>query len=281
MKDTLYISDLDGTLLNDDNTISDYSINNLNWMIKNNLKFTVASARPYKMIRHILSDLELDLPIIELNGALITDFNTGTPLVVNHIYSEILIELQNIIQKLNCFPLFFSLSENDIFIFYDDSLNEGMKIKLDELRIFYNNSHIIRLNTIDYLLYETLNIIVIDVKDKILQLHNKITVDLSNEISAFIFIVDNYKRWYCLSINSLAATKANGILNISKMFDLDLYQITVFGDNLNDVGMFKVADRSVATSNAEKNLKSIANYIIGENNNDSVVNYILHDQSYI
>ncbi len=73
----LYISDLDGTLLRDNASLSDYARTSLSRMLHAGLPFTVASARSIVAIRSILEGLPLRLPVVEFNGAFISDFATG------------------------------------------------------------------------------------------------------------------------------------------------------------------------------------------------------------
>ena len=47
-----------------------------------------------------------------------------------------------------------------------------------------------------------------------------------------------------------------------------------FGDNLNDIPLFEVADECYAVSNAEEKLKSIATGVIGSNDEDAVAKFI-------
>ena len=77
MTKKLYISDLDGTLLKTEGTLSEYSKNSLNDMLKNGLQFTVASARNVGSIRKVLHGVNLTLPVIEINGAFLTNIETG------------------------------------------------------------------------------------------------------------------------------------------------------------------------------------------------------------
>ena len=51
----------------------------------------------------------------------------------------------------------------------------------------------------------------------------------------------------------------------------------VFGDNSNDTGMFELADRAVAVSNAVPELKAFADEIIGSSAEDSVALYLKND----
>jgi len=51
-------------------------------------------------------------------------------------------------------------------------------------------------------------------------------------------------------------------------------RIVVFGDNLNDLSMFAVADTAVAVGNALPQVKAAADITIGSNDADAVAEYI-------
>ena len=48
----------------------------------------------------------------------------------------------------------------------------------------------------------------------------------------------------------------------------------MFGDDVNDLGMMKAADRPIAMANAKPEVKALAREVIGTNNEDSVVRRI-------
>jgi len=67
--DTLYITDLDGTLLQDDQTLSETTISYLSKAIRDGLNFTYATARSINSSRFVIDALDLQLPVILYNGA--------------------------------------------------------------------------------------------------------------------------------------------------------------------------------------------------------------------
>lgn len=76
-KQRLYVSDLDGTLLDTHGDFPKAWATRLNRMIDRGLKFTIATARNYDSTHPILRDVELQLPVILFNGAYLTHFETG------------------------------------------------------------------------------------------------------------------------------------------------------------------------------------------------------------
>ena len=65
VQNKIYISDLDGTLLRNDASLSSFSKNTLIELIDRGLIFTVATARSIASVREILRGLKLNLPVIE------------------------------------------------------------------------------------------------------------------------------------------------------------------------------------------------------------------------
>lgn len=75
---------------------------------------------------------------------------------------------------------------------------------------------------------------------------------------------DAYKPdWYWLEISRFDATKATGVDKLRKLTGIP--RIVCFGDNLNDLPMFRVADECYAVANARPELKAAATGVIGSN----------------
>ena len=70
-------------------------------------------------------------------------------------------------------------------------------------------------------------------------------------------------------------SKADAVSRLKKAVGAD--RLVVFGDNLNDLSMMKVADLAVAVDNARPEVKEQADILIGTNNNDSVALFIADD----
>ena len=64
----LYVSDLDGTLLDGDGQLPEDSVKRLNQLIDKGLNFTIATARNYDSAYPLLKGLNLKYPVILFNG---------------------------------------------------------------------------------------------------------------------------------------------------------------------------------------------------------------------
>ena len=84
--------------------------------------------------------------------------------------------------------------------------------------------------------------------------------------------------WYWLTVHDYRATKDQGIKIVLDRLGINPDELTVFGDNANDIKMFKLAGKAIAVNNATNELKSYASEIIGSNEEDSVVKYIVREK---
>ena len=95
----LYISDLDGTLLNRESRLSVATERILQQLLMDGLDFTIATLRSVSSVLPLFRNVILNLPIIELNGAFITDLNTGEKLVINALDTAVCIPLHEALME--------------------------------------------------------------------------------------------------------------------------------------------------------------------------------------
>ena len=87
-----------------------------------------------------------------------------------------------------------------------------------------------------------------------------------------VFSKDTYGEDYWLEICPLHATKAKAILKYKEKMGFD--RVVVFGDSVNDISMFEIADESYAVENAIDELKEIATSVIACNDQDGVAKFL-------
>ena len=124
-RDRVFVSDLNGTLLNAEGAILDKSADRLNRLFSNGLKFTIATARNYDSASKILKRLNLNLPAILFNGTCLIEFPSGInrtePIGVDRmIIDEILFASKNF----NVTPLLYGFNERHS-LFYREPVNLG------------------------------------------------------------------------------------------------------------------------------------------------------------
>ena len=106
---TLFLSDLDGTLLTAQETVSAYSLGLLNKLIdERGLQFTYATARSRNSAAKACWGLRQNLPVILYNGAVIMQPADGKVLYNNHFNRGQLLFLKDLFIRFGMQPLAYS-----------------------------------------------------------------------------------------------------------------------------------------------------------------------------
>ena len=90
--------------------------------------------------------------------------------------------------------------------------------------------------------------------------------------SATVIRIPGSSTFSAVNPDTKSVSKASGALEVKKILGAD--KIIAFGDNLNDIPLFEIADECYAVSNAEDELKKIATDVIASNDEDAVAEFI-------
>lgn len=273
----LYISDLDGTLLRDDAALSPYARRALARIINAGVNFTIASARSINSLRPILGDLPLRLPVIAINGAFITDYNTGAHLVVNSIPRETASDVFRCIADHNLLPFVSTTNGPHDCLYFQEIINGAMQWYYDD-RMLNSDRRLRQIPDITQAFAEkVISMNVMGRHDDVHGLAQTLQNDFDGKLENFFFENPYSPGWWWLTIHDRTACKSIAVRELAALTGFHLDNVTVFGDNLNDVKMFKTAARAVAVANATDEIKRHAHRVIGPNTDDSVVKFILEE----
>ncbi|MDE2888901.1 MAG: HAD hydrolase family protein [Gemmatimonadota bacterium] len=273
---SLFISDLDGTLLDSATTLSRYSRDTLNTLIDQGLLFTVASARSIASMRHVLAGLRLCLPVVEVNGAFVSDLAVGRHYVVHELHRDILPGLWQLIARSGHMPFISTYDGNADRCYYRDITNGGMAWYVRNRKL--NQDPRMRyLHDLERGLEEqVVSLRVIGTGPEMEKLADEMSQPFAGRIQTQCFENLPSPGWHWLTIQDAGATKEAGIRYVQRMKGLEDRRLVVFGDEKNDLGMFKLADEALAVANALPDLKERATGIIDSNEEDGVAKYIRH-----
>ena len=273
----LYVTDLDGTLLHRNVSVSEWSRNKLCELLEEGLHFTVATARSVVSVKEILHGIPLTLPIIGGNGAYISDFQSGEHLYFRHLPRPIAQEIAQLLDERGYTYFLAAQSEGFDRLYYERATNEAGALFLKERKAIGDT----RLQYCPSLLSQDLgHIITISVPERPeVCLDLKLEFEMRYPEQLEIHIYDDAKPvgWHWMSIHDTQATKANGISTVIQDFGYQEGELTVFGDSTNDVSMFRLAPRAIAVENAKTLLKAHATHTIGHHEEDSVIKFIERD----
>jgi 5-amino-6-(5-phospho-D-ribitylamino)uracil phosphatase len=270
----LFVSDLDGTLLGPNGRLSDYSRRGLTELLEAGVHFTIASARAWSEIVPVLGDLPLKLPVIAINGAFLTDYQTGRHLVVNSLPAPTATSIYRQICDHDLLPFVVAFNGTEDHLYWERLINQEMQWYYDLLKLekIKRLTHIACLA--DALKEQVIAFAVMGPRENVTQLSLRLATDYPGQLENFLF--ENFYtpgHWW-LTIHDQRACKSRGIRSLVEMTGHTFENLTVFGDHINDIKMFRLAGTAVAVGNAENAVKSAADVIIATNDQDAVVNYI-------
>ena len=265
---TLYISDLDGTLLNSDETLSEYTATNLNKLLDDGVVFSFATARSYTTAKKVTPNLKMKYPAVVHNGTFVVD-KDGKIIAKNTFEKHDATQIIDTLLNSGVNPVVYSLIENrEQFSFVREKMNKETLSFLSHRendprkREIFDNKQLYD----GEIYYFTL----IGDEDKTKPLY-----ELFKDRFQCYFQRDIYSNDYWLEILPQGATKANAVKQLANLLQCD--HIVAFGDGINDVEMFEISDECYAVSNACDKLKQIATKTIDSNIQNGVVQWILEN----
>ena len=268
MKKTLYVTDLDGTLLNTHDRINPYSIEIINGLVEKGMLFTYATARSLVSASVVAEGLVTNIPVIAYNGAFIINPSTGEILTSTFFKKEETDKVREALYEYNISPLVYSYVDGvEKVSWVTTRENEGIKRYLEKhqgdrrLRPLHDGNGLYDGAMFDFTC--------IGEREELLPVYeifsreDRYTCTLQQEL---------YRPEYWCEILPKKATKAEAIKKLKKLWNCD--RVVSFGDAINDVPMFRISDECYAVSNAVDALKELATGIIGSNDEDGVAKWL-------
>ncbi|MDD4569653.1 MAG: Cof-type HAD-IIB family hydrolase [Tepidanaerobacteraceae bacterium] len=260
-----FVFDLDGTLLNNAGEITDENRKAIALLKAQGKQVIIATGRHDLIANKYLYELGLTAPIIACNGALIKDVRSDKVLYMKVIEQVVALKFlayceRNQLDYLVYTPKAIYYSENSQRINLVREYNNNVKKELQAPNY--------SVKALDASKQAIIKILVMNQDKHILEKLNK---DINKDGS--LTIVASGKG--LIDIMNSGISKGNALIALSEHWDMNLEDTVVFGDNHNDISMFKVAGLSIAVANAEEELKKAANYVT-MSNDESGVSYAIY-----
>lgn len=262
---TLYVTDLDGTLLRSNETTSDFTNRTINALVEKGMLFSYATARSYSTSAKVTKGLNAAIPLIVYNGALVIDNATGQILLSNVFGADAQELLSDLIAH-GVYPIVYSFVDGvEQFRYLPRRCTQGV-LDFAATRKGDRRDHPVQTAQE---LYEgdIFYFACIDTEEKLAPLYEKY-----RETYHAVYQRDLYSGEQWLEIMPKAASKSNAIRQLKE--HLRCGRLVVFGDGRNDIDMFQLADESYAVSNAVDELKAAATAVIGSNDEDGVAKWL-------
>ena len=268
MERTLYVTDLDGTLLNQAGRIPPESLEILNRLMARGMLFTYATARSYVSASVVTDGLRVSAPVIVYNGAYILRPDSGEILAREEFSAP---EMDFVVRALDSFgvdPLVYAYVDGvERVSWIAGRENDGVRRYLSlrqgdrRLRPVASREELFRGDKF----YFTC----IGERAALEPVHAFFAQDVRFRCT---LQQELYRPEFWCEIMPARATKANAIQKLCRLLGGE--RIVSFGDAINDIPMFQISQEAYAVANAAGELKAIATGVIGSNDSGAVAQWL-------
>lgn len=257
----MIVSDLDGTLLKNDKTISNKNIKLINEAVNRGIKFVIATGRIYESARYYSESIGFKMDICSCNGAYTK--NIDNVILEENIDYDSLENIDSIAKKYDLH-----------YYFYNTNTIYTRVNKREDLSKFYPNIK----GPLDFYKYEDIE----EIKSKNVPIYKgiivspkpEILVNVNEELKLLSNISTTSSHMNNIEINKKDVNKGLAVKKLAEKYDIDLKDIISIGDNINDISMLEICGLSVAVKNSNDRVKNIADYETVSNEEDAIGNII-------
>jgi hypothetical protein len=273
MRYKLFVADMDGTLLNDHKELSDKDIQTIKKLQDFGIKFAVATGRHDSMIKSYLKHLDLHVPVISCNGAVVREPFSDQVFLSKALPKEQSIDVIDICKESNA----------DFHIYGHESIfGESLSHKM----LYYHN-----LNKTLPSDEQTKLVVVPDCKDIVINEPEPLYkfLIISDESQDLLDIIEQLSEIDGLTVTQsmpmlcdvmkTGITKAYALQRLSQSLGIKREEIAAIGDQYNDIDLIEYAGLGIAVANAEDALKEKADIVTIANNNEDAVSEAI--ESYL
>lgn len=273
---TLYVSDMDGTLLGEDSRLSPVTVATLNRIIEDmSGLFTVATARTPATVVPLMQDVHATLPFIVIGGSAMWNPVTGSYEHTHGIDDATVNAVADVFDRHGAHPFIYRRHGDSLLHthhygplspqeqrFVNERLHLPLKkFFLDDRDYRHNDDQALLIFSMNK--YAVLKAIADDLRAHVGTCSVMVYHDIFDESEGY------------LEIFTAGTSKAAAIRDLAHELGAD--RVVVFGDNRNDIAMMQAADHSVAVGNAFDEVKAAASEVIGPNSDDSVARWVEAD----
>ncbi len=266
-KKILFVSDLDGTLLNNQHEVSEKNVKAIEKFKSNGGLFTFATGRMEETTLPYVDKLNINIPLISYNGA-----RLYCPITKKVIFEErmsVPVDIWELILKVKQPMGVFIYKDNQPFVLKRNEIveeferKEGFTCKDGSLDDFIEGS-ISKILIIMKALSDSEKVPALQVLED--------EIKVSEFSCESVFSEVNY-----LEILPKGTSKGKGLARlIDYLGEKEIHTIAI-GDNLNDIPLLTVANTGIAVRNAQSKLKGVADLVLDQNNDEHAIAYVIEN----
>ncbi len=262
----LIVFDLDGTLLNNDGVIPEITQNLIKELKKKDVHFTFASGRLHSALTRYAEELNLETPLISLDGSLIKSHSTNEIIFESYIPARY---VKKGIRLANGTLTKFALCHADA-IYYTEE-NSIIPEMLEKYGAVYHE-----VSSLDEYFDKTLELVFVgDIRENIKLIRQKFSFPYSFGLRHSYYKSHLFGGIYYLEIRKSGASKGDAVKKLAKRMKLKLDEVAVMGDWYNDRSLFETDALKIAMANAVPEIMRLADYVTKKDNHDGGVSEFL------
>lgn len=253
----LFVSDIDGTLLNKSRKIPDINVSAVRSFVSKGGNFTLCSGRNLQSLSKHYKTLEIETPAIFLNGAGIFDFKSNELISLVSFSQEALRKLEATAKRFKSAEL---------------TLYSPTKLYIVQSRLF--GATVSKLDGLDHCYEKTVNSEEIGkatffaLPSTLEKIRNSLQNDEKNEFNCFRTSV------FTLEVAPNGVNKGAAVKKLAKHLGIEAQNVSAVGDYYNDVDMLKAVSHPVACGQAPDDVKALAEYVACHCNDGAVSDFI-------
>ena len=265
-KPTIYLVavDMDGTLLHNDKSISDYTINVLRKIVEKGILLVPASGRPLNgMKAAVLNNVKGIKYAICSNGAMLMDVQKEKSISETGIPIEKALEALTYLEQ---FPVAVYVHTDKGTFRAEGWEKTGLSEKYPYIRFSEGNVK----NLGEFLKTSGVNVMKMGAFVLTDELAQKL-LEKGSPIPGIAFLRSGDG---IIELNSTNASKGNALCILCEKLGIQLENVLAIGDNENDISMLQAAGISAAMRNAEDDVKQAAKFVAGNNEEDGAAHFL-------
>ncbi len=271
---TLYVSDMDGTLLGADSRVSPRSAEIISRLSRRGALITVATARTPDTVVPLLADTYTSIPAIVMTGAAMWNRDTASYEEIHFMPVELEQQVERECSSAGICPFVYTLPDDNsgIMQVYHampqlNHIEDGFYQERRDLRLKHFN---LGSRPPESVVGRKILYFAMGPKQGIYKAGHRLAEATECAVSYYPDIFN--PELALLEVFAPGVSKAAAIKSLQRRIGAD--RLVVFGDNINDLSMLAIADEAVAVGNALPEVKEAAGRVISPNTDDSVAKFI-------
>jgi Cof subfamily protein (haloacid dehalogenase superfamily) len=258
----LVVIDIDGTLVDADGRVGEKTISLSRELKRFGIYCTLSSARSFHYSAHIAEELEIEKPIVTLDGALIKDLKNS--IIYKGSIKEKIIEKTIKLAEANYGKITMCDEENLFITPMNLVIKEYIRLSapIKEVTSFENVKDVLEI------------LIYCEDKSSLRAIRDGLKFPRTYGVSLSV-TKSPTNDYYLLTVKKNGSDKLKSVKRLVNHLGLKRSNVAVIGDWHNDMPLFDYGAYNIAVQNAIPELKRKADYVTNSTNNDDAVGEVL------